>query len=131
MDPLRMAAVTTVTAALGLYTAGTMREMKLRRATAGVRNLLAVGVVFDVTATALMIVASKAEGITVHGLLGYSALALMGSDTFLIWRHAKRHGDGVIGKGLHLYSRIAYVYWVAAYFTGAALVMMEKAAAKG
>jgi hypothetical protein len=121
-----MAAVTTVTAALGLYTAGTLREMRLRRATPGVRNLLAVGVVFDVTATALMIAASRAEGITVHGLLGYSALALMASDTFLIWRHAKQRGDAPIGRGLHLYSRVAYLYWVAAYFTGAALVMLAK-----
>jgi hypothetical protein len=121
-----MAAVTTVTAALGLYTAGTLREMKLRRAEPSVKNLLAVGVVFDVTATGLMILASKAEGITVHGLLGYSALALMATDTALIWRHAKRHGDAAIGQGLHLYSRIAYFYWMAAYFTGAALVMMAK-----
>lgn len=126
MDPLRMAAVTTVTAALGLYTAGTLREMRLRRATSGVKYLLAVGVVFDVTATALMIVASRAESITVHGLLGYSALALMASDTFLIWRHAKQRGDAPIGNGLHLYSRVAYLYWVVAYFTGAALVMMAK-----
>jgi hypothetical protein len=128
MDPLRMAAVTTVTVALGLYTVGSLREMRERRASAAVRGLLGVGVVFDVTATALMILASG-TGMTIHGLLGYSALALMASDTFLIWRHAKQHGDAPIGKGLHLYSRIAYIYWVVAYFTGAALVMMAKRAA--
>lgn len=115
-----------VTAALCLYTAGTLREVRLRRATSGVKNLLAVGLVFDVTATALMIVASRGEGITLHGMIGYSALALMASDTFLIFRHAKQRGDAPIGNGLHLYSRLAYLYWVAAYFTGAAPVMMAR-----
>lgn len=130
MDPLRMAAVTTVTAALGLYTAGSLREMRERRASAPVRGLLATGVVFDITATALMILASG-TGMTMHGVLGYSALALMASDTWLIWRHWRRKGDAPIGKGLHLYSRIAYLYWVLAYFTGAAMVMMAKRAAGG
>lgn len=126
MDPVRMAAVGTVTLALALYTIGTVLEQRSHRVTPGVRGFLTVGVFFDVTATILMIVASKSLTPTVHGVLGYSALALMLTDTVLLWRHALARGQAAVGRGLHLYSRVAYLYWVAAYFTGAALVMAEK-----
>lgn len=128
MDPIRVAAVATVTLALALYTVGTIREQRTRRVDRHVRAFLSIGVVFDVTATILMIVASGTVGITVHGLLGYSALALMLTDTVLLWRHFAVRGRASVPRGLHLYSRIAYLYWVIAYFTGAALVMMEKSA---
>jgi hypothetical protein len=128
MTPLRAAAVTTVTTALALYTAGALGEQRTRRVGGRVRLFLTAGVVFDVTATILMIVASGAEGITLHGVLGYSALALMLSDTLLLWRHWSRRGAAPVGHGLHLYSRFSYLYWVAAYFTGAALVMASRAA---
>jgi len=128
LTPLRLAAVTTVTVALALYTAGAVSEQRSHRAGGVVRLFLTLGVVFDVTATVLMIIASGAEGITVHGVLGYSALALMLSDTLLLWRHWARHRAEPVGRGLHLYSRVAYLYWVVAYFTGAALVMARRTA---
>jgi hypothetical protein len=125
MTPLRLAAVTTVTTALVLYTIGALKELRAHRATPGVCGTFAAGVAFDVTATVLMILATRNGGLTVHGLLGYSALAGMTTDTLLMWRHRLRAGAGPLGKGLHLYSQLAYVYWVVAYFTGAALVMMS------
>ncbi len=128
MTPLRLAAVTTVTAALALYTAGAVKEVRARRATRGVRGFFTVAVAFDVTATLLMILATRREGVSLHGILGYSALAAMATDTLLLWRHARRAGEAPLGSGLHLYSRLAYAYWVAAYFTGAALVMMSRRA---
>lgn len=128
MDPIRAAAVTTVTLALALYTVGALREQRTQRVDRRVRGFLTTGVVFDMIATALMIVASGAAGITVHGVLGYSALALMLTDTVLLWRHFRAHALAPVSRGLHLYSRVAYLYWVLAYFTGAALVMMEKSA---
>ena len=128
MTPLRMAAVTTVTVALILYTIGAVKEMRARRASAGVRGFLGAGVASDVTATVLMILATRREGVSLHGLLGYSALTAMALDTALLWRHGRRAGQAALGRGLHLYSRLAYAYWVAAYFTGAALVMMSRRA---
>lgn len=127
MDPVRMAAVLTVTLALTLYTIGTVQQQRSRRSTLAVRGWLTTGVVFDVTATALMIVASRSLSPTLHGVLGYSALAFMVTDTLLMWRHARRAGEARVSRGLHLYSRVAYGYWVVAYFTGAGLVMAEKA----
>lgn len=131
MDPVRLAAVLTVTLALALYTVGTVKQHRSRRSTPGVRGWLTTGVVFDVTATALMIVASRSLSPRLHGVLGYSALAFMLTDTILLWRHARANGEAQVPHGLHLYSRVAYGYWVVAYVTGAGLVMAEKAAAKG
>lgn len=131
MDPVRIAAVLTVTLALALYTVGTVQQQRSRRSTRGVRGWLTTGVVFDITATALMIVASKSLSPTLHGVLGYSALACMLTDTILLWRHAHANGEAHVSRGLHLYSRVAYGYWVVAYVTGAGLVMAEKAAARG
>ena len=126
MDPVRMAAVGTVTLALILYSVGSFKEQRSHRVTPGVRGFLTVGVVFDITATILMIIASRSLTPTVHGILGYSALALMLTDTILLWRHALARGQQPVGRGLHVYSRVAYYYWVVAYFTGAALVMAER-----
>ncbi len=126
MTPLRAAAVTTVTAALVLYTIGALAEQRGHRVTAGVRAFLSLGVCCDVTATVFMVLATRRQGFSPHGLLGYSALAAMTVDTLLLWRHWRRAADGAVPRGLHLYSRIAYLYWVAAYFTGAALVMASR-----
>lgn len=127
MDPLRMAAVSTVTLALTLYTVGTIQEQRSRRSTPAVRGWLTGGVAFDVTATAFMIAATGSLNPTLHGILGYSALALMLTDTLLLWRHAARAGGAPVPRGLHVYSRVAYAYWVVAYFTGAGLVMAQRA----
>jgi hypothetical protein len=123
-----MTAVLTVTLALTLYTIGTLKQQRTRRSTAAVRGWLSVGVVFDVAATALMIAASKSIAPTLHGVIGYSALALMIADTTLLWRHARARGEAEVSKGLHLFSRAAYGYWVLAYLTGGLLVMAERAA---
>lgn len=127
MDPVRATAVLTVTLALTLYTIGTLKQQRSRRSTGAVRAWLTVGVVFDVLATALMIVASKSIAPTLHGVIGYSALALMITDTTLLWRHARAKGEAEVPRGLHLFSRAAYGYWVLAYVTGGLLVMAERA----
>lgn len=126
MDPIRLAAVITVTMALALYTVANLKERRSHRATAGVLGFFSVALFFDVTATALMILASRGEGVTPHGVLGYSALALMIVDVSLLWRHRGRQGEAPVPKGLHLYSLVSYLYWVVAYFAGAALVMAAR-----
>lgn len=126
MNPIRMAAVSTVTLALVLYSIGTLKEQRGRRATAGVRGFLSAGLTFDVIATALMIAATGSVAPTIHGWLGYSALALMAADVWLMWRHWRVNGDAPIPAGQHLYARIAYLYWIVAYFAGAALVMAAR-----
>src|SRR5512141_1132670 len=116
-----MAAVGTVTIALILYGIGTFKEQRARRATPGVRGFLSAGLAFDVLATALMILATGAVAPTLHGWLGYAALAFMAVDVTLLWRHASREGDAPLPAWKNLYARLAYAYWVVAYFAGAAL----------
>ena len=117
-----------MTLALALYTAANLKERRSHRATAGVLGFFSVALFFDVTATLLMILASRGQGVTMHGVLGYSALAFMLVDVSLLWRHRRRHGEAPVPKGLHVYSGISYLYWVVAYFAGAALVMAAKCA---
>ncbi|MBI5171053.1 MAG: hypothetical protein HZA61_16325 [Candidatus Eisenbacteria bacterium] len=128
MNPIRMAAVGTVTLALILYSIGTLRTHQSRKATGAARGFLSAGLFFDILATGLMIVASGSLEATLHGWLGYSALTFMLVDVALLWRHWKVSGMAELPSGLHLYSRLAYAYWVVAYFTGAALVMAAKRA---
>jgi len=118
-----MAAVGTVTLALVLYSVGTLAEQRSHRAGARVRAFLTLGLTCDVIATALMIAATGSLAPTLHGILGYSALALMLIDVVLIWRHWRTAAEAPIPRRLHVYARVAYAYWVIAYFTGAALVM--------
>ena len=127
MNPIRMAAVSTVTIALVLYGIGTLKEQRAKRSTPGVRGFLTAGLVFDVIATALMIAATGAIAPTLHGWLGYSALAFMAVDVTLMWRHSNRAGDAPLPGWKNVYARLAYAYWVVAYFAGAALAMGQRA----
>ena len=126
MNPIRMWAVTTVTLALVLYTIGTLKAQRARRSTGGVRGFLSAGLTLDVIATVLMIAATGAIAPTLHGWLGYSALAFMAADVWLMWRHSRGRRTEPLPAGLRLYARLAYSYWVLAYVAGAALVMAER-----
>jgi hypothetical protein len=126
MNPIRLWAVITVTLALALYSVGTLKAQRARRSTDGVRGFLSAGLTLDVIATALMIAATGAIAPTLHGWLGYTALAFMAADVWLMWRHARRRRDEPLPHGLRLYARLAYSYWVLAYVAGAALVMAER-----
>ena len=47
-------------------------------------------------------------------------------ETILAWRHRTNKGDAEVSRGLHLYARLAYIWWVLAYITGAILVMSRR-----
>ncbi len=84
------------------------------------------GIIFDVTSTILMIKGSSNTPWTLHGILGYSSLTAMFIDFLLIWRYRFRHGPFVeVKKGLHLYSRYAYIWWLAAFLTGGLIAMTK------
>ena len=126
MDPILRTAVIIVHAALLSYTVGVVLEQRSRRASRAVVSWLTVGVVCDVVATLGMIFGSTRGLLTLHGVLGYSALLGMTVDTARIWRHRLAHGDEIVPRGLPLFSRFAYLWWVVAYVTGAALVALER-----
>jgi len=126
MNPYLRAAVLIVHLALLCYTVGVITEQRTRRVTSRVSAWLTFGVVFDVLATLGMILGTDRGAFTLHGVLGYSALTAMVIDLARLRSHHSRHGDAEVPRGLHLYSRYAYLWWVVAYITGAALVMLER-----
>lgn len=126
MKPVLIAGTIIVNLALVCYTIGIISEQRKHRVTKSILGFLTVGVIFDITATICMILGSTQSPFTLHGILGYSSLTAMSVDAILIWRHWLRAGENLVPRGLHLYSRIAYIWWVLAYITGAALVFLAR-----
>jgi uncharacterized repeat protein (TIGR03987 family) len=126
MKPVLIAGMTIVNVALICYIIFIYNERKTRKAGAKVVTFLTIGVIFDITATICMIAGSTQSPFTLHGILGYSSLTGMLTDSVLIWRHLIRNGaDSLLSSSLHKYSLIAFAWWIAAYVTGSILVMMR------
>ena len=128
MKPLTLIAVTIVTLALIAYSVGTIAQQRSRRIGGAVVGFLTLGVVLDIVATIFMILGSG-KVMSLHGLLGYSALAGMIAEVALAWRWRMRQGEAPITGGMALYSRLAYGYWVIAFLSGGLLVGMSRRAA--
>jgi hypothetical protein len=113
--------------ALLFYTIGFLKVRKTNVITTFILIFYTIGVTLDITATTFMIIGSSKGIITTHGLIGYSALLGMLIDTSIFWRHRIRQGvTAETSKGLQLYSRIAYSWWVIAFITGGLLVLISK-----
>jgi len=125
MTPLLRAGVTIVVLALASYTVGVVSEQRARRVTRRALAFLAFGVGLDITATICMILGSG-KVLTLHGLLGYSALGGMLLETMLATRHRLRLGDAEVARRLHLFTRAAYCWWVVAFVSGGLLVALER-----
>lgn len=126
MNPILIAGTIIVNLALVFYTIGILTEQFRQVVNRRVITFLTLGVVFDITATAFMIAGSSSGPFTLHGILGYSSLAGMLIETVLAWKHYLYQPDQAVSRPLHLYSRFAYIWWVLAYITGAALVFLAR-----
>jgi hypothetical protein len=129
MSPILVAGTVIVNLALISYAVGIIGEQRSHRVSRRALAFLVAGVALDVTATACMIAGSSRGPFTPHGLLGFSSLAAMLTETALAWRHRRAHGDDVVPLWLHRYTRIAFGWWLVAYVTGALLVMGARLAA--
>jgi hypothetical protein len=126
MKPILIAGTTIVNIALISYSLFIYSERKSRKTGNKVLSFLTAGVIFDITATTCMIIGSSNSPFTFHGILGYSSLTCMLIDAFLLWKLRLEKGrDCEITTGLHTYSLMAYGWWIAAYITGALLVMLK------
>jgi uncharacterized repeat protein (TIGR03987 family) len=126
MKPILIAGIIIVNLALVSYTIFIFSERKIRTAANNVLTFLTIGVILDITSTICMIIGSSNNPFTLHGILGYSSLAGMLVESILVWRRRIKYGKGgIITKSLHTYSMAAYIWWIAAYVTGAALVAMK------
>lgn len=114
-----------VAVALLSYALGVFLEQRKRVVSIPVITFVTFGVLADITATIFMILGSAKGLITVHGLIGYSAFIVMFIDCICLWKfRIKNGGSTPVTKGLHLYSRYAFGWWVAAFITGGALAIM-------
>jgi len=112
--------------ALICYSIAIITEQRKHKINNRVLIFITLGIIFDITSTVLMIKGSSNTPFTLHGILGYSSLTAMFIDFILLWRYRFRHGPYVVvKKGLHLYSRYAYIWWLAAFVTGGILVMIK------
>ena len=118
--------VSIVILALASYSVAVLAEQRTRRVSRRVLRFLTVGIILDVTATTFMIIGSSRGALTLHGLLGYSSLSGMLLDAWLIWRFSLRlSADTPVPASLHLYTRFAYLWWIAAFVTGGLLVALR------
>ena len=119
MNPTLYVGVIIVTFALLFYSIAIITEQRKSLISNRVLLFLTAGVTCDVASTTVMIMGSRNIPITVHGLIGYSALILMLIDTLMVWRFwAKNGSTSKVSHGFHIYTRIAYVWWVIAYVAG-------------
>lgn len=126
MNPTILAGTILVQFALMFYAIGVVIEQRRKFVSTAVVRFLFLGVIFDITATACMMIGTSKSLFTLHGILGYSSLVAMVTDTILLIRHRQQKGEAPVPRPLHIYSRIAYIWWVLAYLTGAALVMSSR-----
>jgi hypothetical protein len=126
MSYVILAGVVLIHIAAVLYTLFIIKEFKYKRAVHGVTRLITAAVIFDVSATACMMIGTTETYFTAHGILGYTALAVMVTDAILIWRHRAKHGPDVpFSKGLHRVSLYGYMLWVCAFLTGEYLAFVN------
>ena len=126
MNSLLITGTTIVFFALASYSIAIITEQRKKKIIRRVWVFLTLGVLLDIAATTFMILGSKNGGLTPHGFIGYSSLLAMFIDAVLIWRLKLKNGTGAdVPKGLHIYSRYAYIWWVLAFITGALLVAIK------
>jgi hypothetical protein len=122
VEPILIVGVVIVNLALIVYGIGIVAEQRSHRITGKVLRFLQAGVLLDIVATTCMVIGSG-QGLSLHGYIGFSALAAMVSELTVAWRHRAAHGDDEVPGWLHWWSRLAYGWWCIAYVAGAALVM--------
>jgi hypothetical protein len=123
MNLLLMIGSMIVVVALIFYSIGVIAEQRRRLVTNFVLTFISLGLLCDLTGTICMIVGAH-KIITVHGLIGYSALIGMLVDIVLLYRF-KRGRVQTPPHALHLYTRVAYLWWVVAFVSGCALAMIR------
>ncbi len=100
MGPVIIRAVVVVPFALISYSVAVITEQKKSAVTKLIILFLTGGVLLDISSIVLMIVDSTNTPLTVHCVIGYSALLVMLIDAILIWRHWIRSAGARISKAL-------------------------------
>jgi|ERR1035438_709815 hypothetical protein len=123
MKPILITGIFIVNLALLAYATAIVIQSRKKTITRFVLTFLTIGIILDITSTICMIIGSG-KVISLHGIIGYSSLAGMLTDTILSYFLVNRYGmNSVLSKNFIRWSQIAFSYWVLAYITGAIIVM--------
>ena len=112
--------------ALVLYSIFIYKERKYRRATNGVVGFITAAVIFDVSATICMMIGTVEGWLTLHGVLGYTALTVMVTDAVFIWKHRLNRGTEVpFSDTLNRNTMLGFILWLIAFGTGEMIAVMK------
>jgi hypothetical protein len=120
-----LAAIGLITGALVAYSFALIPVTRKLRIATWTLLVLILGFMMDFAATGLMVWRAANKGITLHGLLGYSALVVMLIAAIRLWR-IKRRGETLIPRGLQNYIKFAYGWWILTYLVGAMMAMFMR-----
>jgi hypothetical protein len=126
MSPILLSGISIVNVALIFYTSAYIIAVRKKFISKIFFRVLLTGVFFDISATTLMIIGSSQGPVTLHGLIGYSSLCLMIIEAVNYFLFIRKNGYGKPFSNLSLnVFTIIFCYWVAAYITGAVLIMLR------
>ena len=126
MPSVIVAGVILIHVALVLYSIFFYKERKYKRATNGLLIFITLAVSFDISATTCMMIGTAKEYFTLHGTLGYTALAIMIIDAILIWKHKIKYGsEAQFSANLNRYTLYGYILWLIAFATGEYLAIIN------
>jgi uncharacterized protein YxeA len=109
-----------------MYSVFIYKEHKYKRATTGLLIFITAAVTFDISATVCMMIGTAEKYFSLHGILGYTALGVMVIDAIFIWKHKNKFGSEVpFSKTLNRNSKLGYILWLIAFFTGEMLAVMN------
>jgi hypothetical protein len=112
--------------ALVLYSVFIYKESKHKRATKGVLGFITAAVIFDISATVCMMIGTVEGFLSLHGILGYTAVVVMIIDAIFIWKHSNKHGSEVpFSDTLNRNSKLGYILWLVAFGTGELLAVIN------
>lgn len=127
MPVVIIAGIILVHLALIFYILFIINENKQRRATTAVVTLITLAVIFDISATSCMMIGTTKTFFTFHGSMGYAGLLMMIIDAILIWKHKLQKGTELLfSKGLNLYSKLAFAWWMIAFITGVTVAINSR-----
>lgn len=124
MNPVTMAGAFIITLSLLSYGIGSITLQRFKLISSGVLIFLSLGICLDLIAIILMFIGSDNSAFSFHGLIGYSALLVMLIDVVWVWRAKMKKGrNTTASRKLLIYSKVAYGWWVIAYFTGSLIII--------
>jgi len=123
MNHLLRVAVVVVHLALAGYTLAGVDLLRNKKRTVRYLVFLWAGWLCDLAATAFMVAGSRHFSLTFHGIIGYLALGAMLYEAISSLLSFYRGHFDLGRKDLKIFLFV-YAYWIAAYITGAVMVMI-------